>query len=389
LLVSILDGKSQDMPSFRGKINQDEARELVALVRVFAPTKGKHGVEKQQEPASPGDFEKEFRRLQEEMDELNRGSRKFSESSADSKRSEPSEASPRSPSSKLAESSPHSTPSKPSSPAAASTPDDRELFRQHCVRCHGADGTGSEARRRLPKIPNFTDTSWQARRSDAQLLASVRNGKGKKMPSGRGKFSEEQARRLVGHVRAFAPDAENPSQEEYEQPTPSEAEAYAEPTAIEPADPKQPRDFLGRLIRWLGRFHPAAVHFPVALLTAAAVAELLRLATGKSAFDAASRFCIWFGALAAVVAGVLGWFCGDLRLTDASWVLMTHRWVGTSAVAGAGLLLVLGEGSRRPDRRRTRMMFRVALFVVAALVGVTGFFGGAVVFGLDHYTWPP
>jgi hypothetical protein len=68
---------------------------------------------------------------------------------------------------------------------------------------------------------------------------------------------------------------------------------------------------------------------------------------------------------------------------------MTHRWVGTSTVAVAGLVLVLGEGSRRPGRRRTRMMFRVALFVVAALVGVTGFFGGAVVFGLDHYTWPP
>jgi hypothetical protein len=88
------------------------------------------------------------------------------------------------------------------------------------------------------------------------------------------------------------------------------------------------------------------------------------------------------------VAGVLGWFCGDLRLTDASWVMMTHRWLGTSTVAFAGLVLVLGEVSRRPDRRRTRMVFRVTLFFVATLVLVTGFFGGAVVSGLDHYTWP-
>jgi hypothetical protein len=28
------------------------------------------------------------------------------------------------------------------------------------------------------------------------------------------------------------------------------------------------------------------------------------------------------------------------------------------------------------------------LLVLAALVSVTGFFGGAVVFGIDHYTWP-
>jgi hypothetical protein len=34
------------------------------------------------------------------------------------------------------------------------------------------------------------------------------------------------------------------------------------------------------------------------------------------------------------------------------------------------------------------MCFRVALLVVAGLVSITGFFGGAVVFGLDHYTWP-
>ena len=112
------------------------------------------------------------------------------------------------------------------------------------------------------------------------------------------------------------------------------------------------------------------------------------MTTGQPAFDAISRYCVWFGTLTAVVAGVLGWFMGRFRLTDASWVMMTHRWLGTSTVVCAGLVLVLGEVSRRPDRRRTRMCFRIALLVVAALVSVTGFFGGAVVFGLDHYRWP-
>jgi uncharacterized membrane protein len=131
------------------------------------------------------------------------------------------------------------------------------------------------------------------------------------------------------------------------------------------------------------------VHFPIALLTVAVVAELPRLATRQPVFDAASRFCVWFGTLTAVVAGVLGWFLGGFRLTDASWVLMADRWLGTATVACAGLVLVLSEVSHRPDRRRTRMGFRVALLVVAARVLATGFFGGAVVFGLDHYAWPP
>jgi len=112
------------------------------------------------------------------------------------------------------------------------------------------------------------------------------------------------------------------------------------------------------------------------------------MATGKPAFDAISRYCIWFGTLTAVMAGALGWCAGGFRLTDASWVLMTHRWLGTSTAACAGLVLLLSEASRSPDRRRTRMSFRVALLVVAVLVSATGYFGGAVVFGLNHYTWP-
>jgi mono/diheme cytochrome c family protein/uncharacterized membrane protein len=253
----------------------------------------------------------------------------------------------------------------PSAPAAEGTPAARDLFRQRCVRCHGADGTGSRVRRRQPEIPDFTDPAWQARRSDAQLLASILDGKGEEMPPWRGKISEEQARSLVAYVRAFAP------------------------TPAEPAEDKPPRGFFGKLILWLGKSHPAAVHFPIALLTAAAVAELLRLATRRPAFDAVSRFCVWFGTLTAVGVGALGWFAGGFRLTDASRVLTTHRWLGTSTVACAALLLVLTEVSRRPDRRRTRTGLRVALLIVAALVLATGFFGGAVVYGLEHYAWPP
>jgi uncharacterized membrane protein/mono/diheme cytochrome c family protein len=352
------------MPSFRGKISEDQTRELVAHVRRFAPKTHKPGPEKQQDP-SPSDFEKEFRSLQKEMDELTRLSRELSEGKPDRERSKPSEFSPR------------AVISKPSNLAAAEAPADRELFRQHCVKCHEADGTGSQVRRRRPEIPNLTDTAWHALRSDAQLLASILDGKGKEMPPWRGKLSEEHARGLVAYVRAFAPPTETARQEEQE-----------DPTHDEPEEAKPPEGCFEKLIPWLGRFHQPAVHFPIALLTAAALAELLGLVTGQPAFDAVSRYCIWFGAFSAAGAGVLGWCRADFRLTDVSWIMMTHRWLGTSTVACAAVALVLGEGSRRPGRRRIRMWFRAALLVVAALVLITGFFGGAVVFGLDHYTWP-
>jgi probable HAF family extracellular repeat protein len=171
------------MPPFRGKVNEVGADELATLIRTFDPTYDPTAARRN--AVSADEFRKRFRQLEAEMERLKKQFRELSEGSADRQR-------PGRP-----DSSPRSAPSKPSAPAAAETSAARELFRQHCVKCHGADGTGSRVRRRQPTIPDFTDPAWQARRSDAQLLASVLDGKGAEMPSWRGKIDEEQARGLV------------------------------------------------------------------------------------------------------------------------------------------------------------------------------------------------
>jgi mono/diheme cytochrome c family protein/uncharacterized membrane protein len=253
----------------------------------------------------------------------------------------------------------------------------RALFQRLCVLCHGADGTGSTARDQMLETPDFTDASWQARRGDAQLMESILDGKGSEMPPLREKISEEQARGLVAYIRSLAAS-----------PGKSGSGEIEEPELAQPVEAKLPTGFFEKLIRWLGKFHPPLVHFPIALLTAAAVAELLRLVTGKPAFDAISRFCLWFGTLSAVVAGILGWLLAGFRFSDASWVMMMHRWLGTVTVGCAVLVLLLSELSRHPGRHRTKISFGVTLCVAAILVSVTGFFGGAVVFGLNYHAWP-
>jgi len=357
LVASVLDGKGEEMPPQRGKISEEQARGLVSYVRAFAPTKGNSKQGKEEGPTRGEPARPEPQRSSFEERQL----------------SAPPPARAQADSSKSAQSP---VPWQSASPTPG-TPDVGELFRRLCVKCHGADGTGGRARRRLPEIPDLTDASWQARRADAQLLASILDGKGEEMPPERGKISEEQARGLVTHVRAFASASGGSASAEPEGPAPDELSEGA-----------PPRGFLEKLLRWLGKIHPPAVHFPIALLTAAAVAEFLRMATGKSAFNAISRYCIWFGTLTAVMAGALGWCAGSFRLTDASWVLMTHRWLGTSTVACAVLVLVLSEVGRHRDRRGTRLCFRVSLLLLAALVSITGFFGGAVVFGINHHAWP-
>lgn len=66
LQVGILEGKGTFMPAFRGRLNDDQARDLVAYVRAFGPPLPKDA----RAPAT--DFEKRYDQLQLQWDELER-----------------------------------------------------------------------------------------------------------------------------------------------------------------------------------------------------------------------------------------------------------------------------------------------------------------------------
>ena len=296
--ASILEGMGVQMPAWRGKVSEEQARDLAAYIRALAPTKGTSpGVP----PASVDErfqsLQKELHKLQEQFHELTK------DTPIDPPTTPPAQPQP-----------------KASSPSVAT----------------------KAAKDPVPtEKPKPMDSSPPA--ATAANTPAVREG-----------------------------------------PARPEREA----NLGQPPDARPPISFLDKVIGWVGKFHPVTVHFPIALLTAAAAAELLRLLTGNLVFDAVSRYCVWFGTLTAVVADVLGWFTAGFQLADASWVMTIHRWLGTSVVAWAAMVLVLSEVSGRPNRRRARLCYRVTLLVVPILVLVTGFFGGAVVFGLDHYIWP-
>jgi mono/diheme cytochrome c family protein len=74
LRVSILDGKGSHMPAFRGKISDDEARRLVSTIRSLDPTPAARAMA--DGPAD--DFERRFRQLQEELNELKKQFRELS-----------------------------------------------------------------------------------------------------------------------------------------------------------------------------------------------------------------------------------------------------------------------------------------------------------------------
>jgi len=154
-------------------------------------------------------------------------------------------------------------------------------------------------------------------------------------------------------------------------------------------DPK-PAASEGRLTRFLGKLHPAVVHFPIALLLCAAFVEVLSLLTRQPRFADASRVMVWLGVGGALAASLLGLAAGAHaeHTGELALVLDRHRWLGISTTVLAVLTLILRESAaRRPDGGKWLWGYRIVLFASAALVGLTGHLGGALVYGLDHYRW--
>lgn len=146
---------------------------------------------------------------------------------------------------------------------------------------------------------------------------------------------------------------------------------------------------IDRLARFAGRFHPVVVHFPIALLLAGLAAEACYIVSHRAWFSSAARFSILTGAVGAVIAALLGW--ANAAFTQYSGktahTLTWHRWLGIGTVLVAVAAAALSETSRRKPAIGLRRLYLAVLIAAALLVGVTGHFGGTLVFGPDYFTW--
>jgi hypothetical protein len=85
------------------------------------------------------------------------------------------------------------------------------LYNRYCVRCHGIDGRGVWD---IPDVPDFSNGSWQACRSDAQLTRLTLEGRGAVMPAFRGTLTLEESAALARYLRRFAQPPESSNVEE-------------------------------------------------------------------------------------------------------------------------------------------------------------------------------
>jgi uncharacterized membrane protein len=164
------------------------------------------------------------------------------------------------------------------------------------------------------------------------------------------------------------------------------AGAPAEP--ILPASPNPPKTISSAptitngILHSLGPFHLVVVHFPIALLIAAATAEFGCALRGSNIPTPTVRFCVLFGAASAVVAASLGWIhAANGHGAGSSEILRLHRWIGTTAALWAVGTALFSEWEERRGARS--QWFRAWLYLGAIVVAIEGHLGGLLVHGDD------
>ena len=78
----------------------------------------------------------------------------------------------------------------------------RKVYADRCARCHGSDGQGHTPMGQTVEPPDLSDPAWKRGRTDAQMRASVANGRGQ-MPAFKNKLSRQDIAASIAYVRTL------------------------------------------------------------------------------------------------------------------------------------------------------------------------------------------
>jgi len=136
-----------------------------------------------------------------------------------------------------------------------------------------------------------------------------------------------------------------------------------------------------------GRLHPVLVHFPIALILTAFVAEMIFIARHDERFSTAARVMLHAGAWVGVVAALAGFARADAisMAPDVAHAFAIHRVAGIAAPVLAFLAAALGDGVRKSGQIWELFLYRIVLALAAAGVVVAGYYGGEIVYGAGFF----
>jgi uncharacterized membrane protein len=133
---------------------------------------------------------------------------------------------------------------------------------------------------------------------------------------------------------------------------------------------------------FIGRLHLLLIHFPIALVIAAAAAECVSAVTADDRWHTVAVRNVRAGAVSILLAAIAGWRLSLEMGVDALPLLEWHRWLGTLGGVVTLAAAIATAGVRSHSALGVRS-YRIALFAAAALVAVTAHLGGLLVWGAD------
>ena len=245
----------------------------------------------------------------------------------------------------------------------------RAIFAAKCAGCHGANLVKPRGRfgyvldlARVAANPEMVVPSFP---EESEIWELVRRGEMPPADAPTGPLSQEEKELIRAWIAAGAPADPSP-----------------------PARPNHPKSISSApsvengILHSLGPFHLVVVHFPIALLIAAATAEFGCALKGSNIPTPTVRFCVLFGAASAVVAASLGWIhAANGHGAGSLQTLRLHRWIGTAAATWAVGTALFSEWEERRSARS--QWFRAWLYMGAFLVAIEGHLGGILVHGDD------
>ena len=148
-----------------------------------------------------------------------------------------------------------------------------------------------------------------------------------------------------------------------------------------------PSSLAARLWAFQGFFHPATVHFPIALLLVGALAAAGSYLPGWTSAEPIAKFCLFFGAIFAVLACFMGWSFATERgygnWTSTDGEIFWHRWSGIILAIFSVVLMLLSWKSNRSGN--TKHIWKLGMLLAAVIVGLVGHQGGELTYGKAMY----